>query len=61
MHFDSSYLGHETTSGVLCFVIYYLLKYPDVMRKLQKEVDEILGDEPAQLGDFSKMPYLNGM
>ncbi|PBK66502.1 bifunctional P-450/NADPH-P450 reductase [Armillaria solidipes] len=53
--------GHETTSGVLCFVIYYLLKYPDVMRKLQKEVDEILGDEPAQLGDFSKMPYLNAV
>ncbi|KAK0200256.1 fatty acid hydroxylase [Desarmillaria ectypa] len=53
--------GHETTSGVLCFVIYHLLKYPDVMRKLQKEVDEILGDEPAQLGDFSKMPYLNAV
>ncbi|KAK0471086.1 fatty acid hydroxylase [Armillaria novae-zelandiae] len=53
--------GHETTSGVLCFVIYYLLKYPDVMRKLQEEVVEILGDEPAQLGDFSKMPYLNGI
>ncbi|KAK0214536.1 fatty acid hydroxylase [Armillaria fumosa] len=53
--------GHETTSGVLCFVIYYLLKYPDVMRKLQEEVDEILGDEPAQLGDFSKMPYLNAV
>ncbi|KAK0452920.1 fatty acid hydroxylase [Desarmillaria tabescens] len=53
--------GHETTSGVLCFVIYYLLKHPDVMRKLQKEVDGILGDEPAQLGDFSKMPYLNAV
>ncbi|KAF8900982.1 fatty acid hydroxylase [Mucidula mucida] len=53
--------GHETTSGVLCFVLYYLIKYPDVMQKLRNEVDKILGDLPAQMSDFPKMPYLNAV
>ncbi|KAF9032816.1 fatty acid hydroxylase [Hymenopellis radicata] len=53
--------GHETTSGVLCFVLYYLIKYPDVMQRLRNEVDEVLGDQPAQMSDFPKMPYLNAI
>lgn len=30
------------------------------MRKLREEVDDVLGDQPAQLGDLSKLPYLVG-
>ena len=35
--------GHETTSGLLSFAIYYLLKNPDVVRQAQEEVDHVLG------------------
>lgn len=34
--------GHETTSGLLSFAIYYLLKNPDKLRKAQEEVDRVL-------------------
>lgn len=50
--------GHETTSGTLTFICYYLLKNPECMRKLREEVDDVLGDQPVQLGDLSKLPYL---
>ncbi|KAG7093355.1 hypothetical protein E1B28_007036 [Marasmius oreades] len=50
--------GHETSSGMMSFMTYYLLKNPSTMRKLQAEVDEVLGGEPAQYQDLSKMPYL---
>ncbi len=39
--------GHETTSGLLSFVISYLLKRPDVVRRAQDEVDEVLGTDPS--------------
>ena len=35
--------GHETTSGLLSFAIYYLLKDPDVLARARAEVDEVLG------------------
>ncbi len=35
--------GHETTSGLLSFAIYFLLKNPDVVRRARAEVDEVLG------------------
>ncbi|KAF9263923.1 bifunctional P-450/NADPH-P450 reductase [Marasmius fiardii PR-910] len=50
--------GHETSSGMMSFMTYYLLKHPSTMRKLQTEVDEVLGGEPAQYQDLSRMPYL---
>lgn len=53
--------GHETTSALLNFVIYYLLKYPDVYRKLQQEVDSVLGQDPIQPEHLSKLPYVVGM
>ncbi len=35
--------GHETTSGLLSFAIYYLLKHPDVMARVRDEVETVLG------------------
>ncbi|KAE9394063.1 cytochrome P450 [Gymnopus androsaceus JB14] len=53
--------GHETTSGTMSFALYYLLKYPETMTRLQSEVDSILGDQPAQLCDLTRMEYLNAV
>ncbi|KAK7052834.1 hypothetical protein VNI00_004153 [Paramarasmius palmivorus] len=50
--------GHETSSGMLSFTTYYLLKNPHAMRKLQKEVDEVLGGRPMKPEDLDNMPYL---
>ncbi|MDB5074771.1 MAG: Cytochrome, partial [Chloroflexi bacterium] len=35
--------GHETTSGLLSFAIYFLLKNPDVLARAYDEVDRVLG------------------
>ena len=35
--------GHETTSGLLSFAIYYLMKNPDVLARAREEVDTVLG------------------
>jgi cytochrome P450 / NADPH-cytochrome P450 reductase len=35
--------GHETTSGLLSFALYYLLKHPDVVERARAEVDGVLG------------------
>jgi cytochrome P450/NADPH-cytochrome P450 reductase len=35
--------GHETTSGMLSFAIYFLLNNPHVLQKVYEEVDRVLG------------------
>ncbi|BCH31186.1 NADPH--cytochrome P450 reductase [Mesorhizobium sp. L-8-10] len=42
--------GHETTSGLLTFALYYLLHNPEVLAKAYAEVDEVMG------GDLSSPP-----
>ena len=37
--------GHETTSGLLSYTIYALLKHPDVLKKAYEEVDRVLGPD----------------
>ena len=36
--------GHETTSGLLSYTIYALLKNPDVLAKARAEVDRVFGN-----------------
>lgn len=42
--------GHETTSGLLSFAIYFLLQHPDVLARAYEEVDNVLG------GDLNAKP-----
>lgn len=39
--------GHETTSGLLSFAIYYLLNNPDVLERARTEVDEVFDTTAA--------------
>ncbi|SFM80063.1 cytochrome P450 / NADPH-cytochrome P450 reductase [Pseudonocardia ammonioxydans] len=39
--------GHETTSGLLSFTIAYLIKHPEVVARVQDEVDRVLGTDPG--------------
>merc|ERR1719219_2595480 len=49
--------GSETTSSILCFTILYLTRWPDVQRKLQKEIDTVIGSRTPELEDRQSMPY----
>jgi cytochrome P450/NADPH-cytochrome P450 reductase len=37
--------GHETTSGLLSYTLYALLKHPDILKKAYDEVDRVLGPD----------------
>ncbi len=39
--------GHETTSGLLAFTLYFLLKNPDVLERARDEVDRVFGTDYA--------------
>ncbi|KAF7081387.1 hypothetical protein CFC21_085334 [Triticum aestivum] len=57
--------GHETSAAVLTWTFYLLSKYPNVMSKLQAEVDltfmlnadAVLGDGLPTLDDVKKLKY----
>ncbi|VTO83331.1 unnamed protein product [Fusarium graminearum] len=40
------FAGHDTTASTLCFAYNYLHHHPDVLAKLRKEHDEVLGPDP---------------
>ncbi len=51
--------GHETTSGLLSFTLYQLLKNPDVLQRLRQEVDDALQGRAAEVTDLPKLSYLD--
>ena len=52
--------GHETTSGLLSFALYFLLKHPEVVREAYAEVDRVLGSTPAPSRDqLHELRYVN--
>lgn len=56
--------GHETTSGLLSFTLYYLLKHPDVLNRARREVDEVLGhdiSQPVNMTQISKLDYVRAI
>ena len=50
--------GHETTSGLLSFALYYLLKNPDALRKGYAEVDRVLGDDSGVAPTYAQVNRL---
>jgi cytochrome P450 / NADPH-cytochrome P450 reductase len=50
--------GHETTSGLLSFAIYYLLKHPEVMARAQAEADSVFGTDTGVLPSYPQVRKL---
>ncbi|KXJ93884.1 bifunctional unspecific monooxygenase/NADPH--hemo protein reductase [Microdochium bolleyi] len=53
--------GHETTSGLLSFAMYSLLKKPEYYRKAQEEVDRVCGKGPITVDQMTKLPYIEAI
>jgi len=49
--------GHETTANALTFTLYLLSKYPAVLVKLAREVEEVLGGRAPALADLPRLSY----
>jgi cytochrome P450/NADPH-cytochrome P450 reductase len=50
--------GHETTSGLMSFALYYLVNNPDVLAKAYAEVDRVLGRDIAAEPTFQQIGQL---
>lgn len=50
--------GHETTSGLLSFAIYFLLKNPDKMKKAYEEVDQVLTGPTPTYKQVLQLSYI---
>lgn len=50
--------GHETTSGLLSFAIYYLLKHPDKLKKAYEEVDRVLTEPVPSYTQVRELKYI---
>ena len=53
--------GHETTSGLLSFALYALLKNPEVLARAYDEVDRVLGSDLNVLPTYAQVhqvPYV---
>ncbi|KAK3687194.1 putative bifunctional P-450:NADPH-P450 reductase [Podospora appendiculata] len=53
--------GHETTSGLLSFAFFQLLKHPETYRKAQKEVDDVCGTGPIKIEHMKRLPYISAI
>merc|ERR1719228_909536 len=49
--------GSETTSSVLTFAFNYLIRYPEIQRKVQQEIDTVIGSRTPLIEDRPNMPY----
>ncbi len=51
--------GHETTSGLLSFAIYFLLSNPEILEKTYLEIDNVLGPDTDFSPDFKTVSQLS--
>jgi cytochrome P450 / NADPH-cytochrome P450 reductase len=47
--------GHETTSGLLSFALYALIKHPEVLARAHDEVDRVLGTDLSVLPTYAQV------
>lgn len=50
--------GHDTTAAALGWLWYNLARFPEIARRCQAEVDEVVGTRPAQASDVGCLKYL---
>ncbi|NWH78870.1 CP2J6 protein, partial [Piaya cayana] len=60
--FDLFLAGTETTATTLCWALLYMVVYPDVQEKVQKELDAAVGcSHLISYEDRKKLPYTNAV
>ena len=50
--------GHDTSTAMLAWALYFLATEPRVFAKARAEVDEVLGDQPPRMDQMGALRYL---
>ncbi|OCT81362.1 cytochrome P450 2K4 [Xenopus laevis] len=53
--------GMETTSTTLRWGILLMMKYPDIQKKVQDEIDQVIGSAEPRLDHRKQMPYTDAV
>ncbi|KAE8605376.1 hypothetical protein XENTR_v10015089 [Xenopus tropicalis] len=53
--------GMETTSTTLRWGLLFIMKYPDIQKKVQDEIDKVIGSAQPRLEHRKKMPYTDAV
>lgn len=53
--------GHETTANALTWTLYLLSRHPNVRRRVEEEVDEVLGGKIPTFEEIRDLRYLNSV
>ncbi|XP_077077211.1 cytochrome P450 2AD6 [Siphateles boraxobius] len=51
--------GTETTTNTLRWVLLFLIKYPEIQKKVRAEIEQVIGSRPPTMSDKANMPYTN--
>ena len=51
------FAGHETSATAMCWIHYFLSKYPDVRAKVREEIERELGNDTPTFADLEKLHY----
>lgn len=54
-----SFAGHDTTTNVICFTLFAISKYPEVQRKLNEEIQKVIGDGDVTFNIINELKYLD--
>jgi cytochrome P450 len=53
--------GHETTSNALSWTFHQLLKYPEVLKKVEEEITQFVKGETPTYAELAQLPYTQAM
>ncbi|PIO29878.1 hypothetical protein AB205_0073110, partial [Aquarana catesbeiana] len=59
--YDLFLAGMETTTTTLRWAILLMIKYPEIQKKVQNEIDSIIGTAQPQAEHRKKMPYTDAV
>lgn len=54
-----TFAGHDTTTNVICFTLFAISKYPEVQKKLNEEIEHVIGDGEVTFKIINELKYLD--
>lgn len=54
-----TFAGHDTTTNTICFTLFTISKFPEVQRKLNEEIEQVIGNGEVTFKVINELKYLD--